>query len=79
MNLVRILLVSALAIYMTYFLLKTIINGFKTGKLRHTDDKKYYDKDKQPIRFWLTVILFISFIIIFILPVWYVIDDIYFR
>ncbi len=72
MQLVRIILITATAGWFCSFLGKTIINGLRTGAMRHTDASSICRRDRNPFGFWGLVVLFMA-IVLFFAAAWVVI------
>ncbi len=68
-DVLRIILVSALAGWFSWFLGKTVFEGIRTGAIRHTDSTKVCKRQKNPIGFWALVSLFAGLVLMFVI-VW---------
>jgi len=43
------------------WLFSQIINGIRTGHIRHSDSRSTFSRRQQPVRFFLVVFLFVAF------------------
>jgi hypothetical protein len=62
----RISLATAVAGGLSWFLGKIVIDGIRTGSIRHTDSSKVCRRQEHPFGFWCLVALFTGFIVLFI-------------
>jgi len=69
MHILAFLFLSLILGGLYFFLGRVIINGLKTGKIRHTHSKNLCDKTKNPVGYWL-LILWFSIIMLSCLIVW---------
>ena len=68
-QIIRLVLVTAIAAWLTWWLGKNIIEGIKNGAIRHTDSIKLCKRETNPLGFWGLIILFSGFVIT-IIRVW---------
>lgn len=61
-QILRLLVVTLFAGWFCWFLGTTVIDGLKTGAIRHTDSTKRCRKDQNPFGFWSLVVLFTAFV-----------------
>ena len=54
---------------LSWFLGRTVIEGLKTGSIRHTDSTQKCSRNENPIGFWSLILLFVGFVVMFI-AVW---------
>ncbi|MBL1146809.1 MAG: hypothetical protein HND56_09885 [Pseudomonadota bacterium] len=69
MNILAFILISLFLGGLYFFLGRVILDGLKTGKIRHTDSKSLCDKAKNPAGYWL-LILWFAVIMLFCLIAW---------
>jgi hypothetical protein len=69
MQILRAIVVTVIAGWFSWFLGKTVIEGIRTGAIRHTNSTQICRRKDNPIGFWSLVILFSGFVAMFIL-VW---------
>jgi hypothetical protein len=62
-QIIRLVVVTAAAGWLVWFLGRTVIKGIKTGAIRHTDSTRRCQRDQNPTGFWALVLLFTVFII----------------
>lgn len=67
MELVRIIIATVVAGWFCWFLGKTVLDGLRTGSIRHTDATTSCKRDKNPLFFWFLVALFSAFALMFAL------------
>jgi hypothetical protein len=65
MQILRIIVVSAIAGWLCWWLGKTVIDGIRTGKIHHTDSTKVCCRNRNPAGFWALVALFTGFVAMF--------------
>jgi len=59
----RLVLVTAIAAWLTWWLGLTVITGIKNGAIRHTYSDRLCKRETKPLGFWGLVILFSGFVI----------------
>jgi len=64
-QILRIILVSAIAGWLCWGLVKAVIDGVRTGKIHHTDSTTVCCRKKNPVGFWSLVVLFTGFVAMF--------------
>jgi len=62
MEILRIVLVSVTGGWFCWFLGNTIIDGIRTGAIRHTDSTSMCRRKTNPVGFWALVVLFTAFV-----------------
>ena len=67
MELLRILFATVVAGWFCWFLGKTVLDGLRTGSIRHTDATTTCKRDTNPFFFWFLVALFSAFVLMFAL------------
>lgn len=70
-EIVRLVVVTAVAGWLVWFLGATVIQGIRTGAIRHTDSIRACRRGTNPVGFWALVLLF-SALIVGIGSVWIV-------
>jgi hypothetical protein len=55
---IRLLIVTVFMGGLAYWLLHTVIQGARTGRVRHTDSVKSCSKTENPLGYWLLMALF---------------------
>ena len=60
---VRLLVVTLFAGWVCWYHGTTVIDGLKTGSIRHTDSTSRYRRDEDPFGFWSTVVMFTAFVV----------------
>ena len=58
MRIPAFILISFILGGLYFFLGRIVMNGLKTGKIRHTNSKSLCDKTKNPAGYWLLVLWF---------------------
>jgi hypothetical protein len=71
----RIILVSLVAGWLSWFLGMTVLRGIRTGAIHHTDSTKVCRREKNPVGFWSLVALFSGMVIMFISAWGFVVID----
>jgi hypothetical protein len=61
MQTIRLVLISLICGPLLWLLLSTLWNGLRTGKIRWRDVSSICDRRKQPLLFWLLVVVFSGF------------------
>jgi hypothetical protein len=61
MQTIRLILISLICGPLLWLLLSTLWNGLRTGKMRWRDATSICDRRKQPLLYWLLVIVFSGF------------------
>jgi hypothetical protein len=64
MQILRIIIVTIVIGWLAGVLGTALINGLRTGKIRHTDSRKRYDRRKAPFAYWALVCLFAGFLVL---------------
>jgi hypothetical protein len=54
----RIIIVTFVIGWLGWFLGRTLVDGLRTGKIRHTDSKSRCDRKKNPLGYWALVCFF---------------------
>jgi len=64
MQIIRLVVVTAVAGGLGWFLGKTVFQGITTGVIRHTDSERVCRRDHNPAGFWSLVVLFSGFVVL---------------
>ncbi len=65
----RIVIATLVCWGLVLFLGYVVAAGFRTGKISHSDSSSFVSRAKNPLAFWSLVVLFLSFMAVF-LSVW---------
>jgi hypothetical protein len=68
-QILRFIIISLAAGWLSWFLGRIVLNGIKTGALHHTNATAVCKRQRNPFGFWALTSLFALFIII-LLTVW---------
>lgn len=72
---IRILVATVVAGGLAWFLGNTVIEGIRTGAIRHTDSTSRCRRQQSPVKFWSLVVLFSGMVVIFTgVWLWAVVD-----
>ncbi|MDD5704344.1 MAG: hypothetical protein PHR35_00345 [Kiritimatiellae bacterium] len=63
-QIIRLIVVTAVTGGLGWFLGKTVIQGVTTGAIRHTDSTRVCRRDQNPAVFWSLVVLFSGFVVL---------------
>jgi uncharacterized membrane-anchored protein len=58
---VRLIVVITIAGGLAIFLMREVVLGIRTGRIRHTDSRSICSRAKSPVLFWFLVALFSAF------------------
>ena len=58
MLLIRLLMLTLLFGTPVYWLGRILWQGLRTGKIRHTDSRRYCSRQQNPLGYWALVLLF---------------------
>lgn len=73
----RIIVATVVVLGLAWLLGKTVVDGIRTGAIRHTDSTSRCQRQKNPIGFWTLVLLFSGLAVIFTgVWIWAVMDAI---
>ena len=76
-QLIRIIVATVVAAGLAWFLGKTVIDGIRTGAIRHTNSTTRCQRQKNPIGFWILVVMFSGMSVIFAsVWIWAIMDAI---
>jgi lipid-A-disaccharide synthase-like uncharacterized protein len=70
MQVLRILLVTAIAGGLLWLLIGTLLQGFRTGKMHYMDSESVCDQRSNPVLFWFLTLVFAS-LSVMIATVWW--------
>lgn len=58
MNWFRLIIISVICGWLIIFLGRVVFNGFRSGRIAHTDSSSFCKKQENPLRYWALVVLF---------------------
>ena len=66
MEILRIVGATVVAGWFCWFLGKTVLDGLRTGSIRHTDTATTCRRDRNPLLFWFLVVFFSAIVLGFV-------------
>lgn len=76
MQLLRLLVITLFAGWFCWNLSATVIDGLRTGVIRHTDSTSRYRRDVNPLGYWSMVVLFTMFVVVVAAAWFLVVSDV---
>ncbi len=75
LQILRIIFMTAVVGWLSWFLGKTVIVGIRTGTIRHTDSTRVCRRSSNPIGYWFLVVLFSAFVAMLTGVWWWAVGD----